>query len=65
MITTRTGTYKETMEKSTKIGNRITISKNNKEIFQKDKAKEMTSRGKEGREITKSKERKAGGCNKE
>ena len=53
MITTRTGTYKEIMEKSTKMGNRKMIAKNNKDIFQKAKAKETTNRGKEGRDNNK------------
>ena len=48
IITTRMGTYKETMEKMIKIENRIMISKNNKEILQKDKANQMINRGKEG-----------------
>ena len=36
------------MEKMIKIENRIMISKNNKEILQKDKANQMINRGKEG-----------------
>ena len=47
MKTTRTGTYKEIMEKTTKIENHITISKNNKETLQKDKTNQTANRGKE------------------
>ena len=52
-ITIRTGTYKETTEKLTKMGNREMIAKNNRDNFQKAKAKETTNRGKEGRDNNK------------
>ena len=48
ITTTSLGIYKETTEKMIKIENHITISKNNKEILQKDKDNQMISREKEG-----------------